>query len=191
MSGNLPFLHYSRLKTFFNATIYKRNLLWGVTQYITCFTIQPINNQRNKMVTESLFTNTFVYSYALKTVFVLLKWWLTFRSTTCGVRCGDQQLRCTHCTYGLFQFGSAASPWNTSYSCWRWRYLFLEAVVELRRKGYAMESDVEEYDLNKGDEQLFLYLELRHTERSCRCISKSVLNHFERHMNEARISSER
>ena len=28
--------------------------------------------------------------------------------------CGDQQLRCTHCTYGLFQFGSATSPWKTT-----------------------------------------------------------------------------
>ena len=64
-----------------------------------------------------------------------------------------------------------------SYSCWRWRYLLLEAVVKLRRKGYAMESDVEENDLDKGDEQLFHYLELCHTEKSCRCISKSVLNH--------------
>ena len=64
-----------------------------------------------------------------------------------------------------------------SYSCWQWRYLLLKAIVELRRKGYAMESDVEENDLDKGDEQLFHYLELRHTERPCRCISKSVLNH--------------
>ena len=82
-----------------------------------------------------------------------------------------------------------------SYSCWRWRYLFLEAVVELRRKGYAMVSNVEKNDLDKGEEQLFHYLELRHTERSCRCIQQSVLNHFaltlERHMNEARTSSER
>ena len=94
MSGNLPFPCYSHLKIFFNATTYTRNLLWGVIQYITCFTIQLINNQRNKMVTKSL--------------------WLTFRSTTCAVRCGDQQLRCTHCTYGLFQFGSAASPCYTT-----------------------------------------------------------------------------
>ena len=53
----------------------------------------------------------------------------------------------------------------------------MEAVVELRRKGYATESDVEENDLDKGDKQLFRYLELRHTERSCQCISKGVLNH--------------
>ena len=103
-----------------------------------------------------------------------MKWLLRFRSTTCVVRCGDQQLRCTHCTYGLFQFVSLV---HHSNSCWRWRYLLLEAVVELRRKGYAIESDVEENDLDKGDEQLFHYLELRHTERSCLYISKSVLNH--------------
>ena len=39
-----------------------------------------------------------------------------------------------------------------SYSCWQWRYLLLEAIVELRRKEYAMESDVVENDLDKGDE---------------------------------------
>ena len=33
------------------------------------------------------------------------------------------------------------------------------------RKGYAMESDVVENDLDKGDKQLFHYLELRHTYR--------------------------
>ena len=31
-----------------------------------------------------------------------------------AVWCGDQQLRFTHCTYGLFPFGIAASSWNTT-----------------------------------------------------------------------------
>ena len=94
MSGNLPFPFYSSLKTFFNATTYTSNLLWGVTQYITCFTIQLINNQRNKMET-IIYHKHFCLELQLKTVFGLFKW-LTFRSTTCTVRCGDQQLRFTH-----------------------------------------------------------------------------------------------
>ena len=110
MSGNLPFPFYSRLKTFFNATTCTSNLLWGVTQYITCFTIQLINNQRNWII----FHKHFCLHLQLKTVFVLFKWWSTFRSTTCTVRCGDQQLCFTHCTYGLLQFGSAESPWNAT-----------------------------------------------------------------------------
>ena len=61
--------------------------------------------------------------------------------------------------------------------------------MELRRKGYAMESDVEENDPDKGDEQLIHYLELRHTERSCRCIQQKCTqpccSSTERHMNEA------
>ena len=113
MSGNLQFLFYSRLKTFFNATTCTSNLLWGVTQYITCFTIQLINNQRNKWKLNH-FHKHFCLQLQLKIIFGLFKWWLTFRSTTCTVRCGDQQLRFTHCTYGLFQFGSAESPWNTT-----------------------------------------------------------------------------
>ena len=121
-----------------------------------------------------------------------MKWWLT----TCAVRCGDQQLRCTHCTCGLFQFGSVASPWNTTViPAGGWRYLFLEAVAELRRKGYAMESDIEENELDKGDEQLFHDLELRHTERSCwcfqqKCTHQPCCSNTERHMNEARTSSD-
>ena len=63
---------------------------------------------------ETIIFHHFCLQLRLKTVFALLKLWLTFRSTTCAVRCGDQQLRCTHCTYGLFQFRSAASPWTTT-----------------------------------------------------------------------------
>ena len=71
-----------------------------------------------------------------------------------------------------------------SYSCWWWRYLLLAAVVELRRKGYAMESDVVENDLDKGDEQLFHYHELRHTEGSC------VLNHVALALKDTRMRLE-
>ena len=82
-----------------------------------------------------------------------------------------------------------------SYSCWRRWYLLLEAIVELWRKGYAMELDVVENDLDKGDEQLFHYLALHHTERSCRCIQQTCTqpccSNTERHVNEARTSSER
>ena len=114
MSGNLPFPCYSRLKTFFNATTHTRNLLWGVTQYITCFTIQYSLITKETKWKLNHFSQTLLFTVTLKNCFCLLKWWLTFRSTTCAVRCGDQLLCCTHCTYGLFQFGSAASPWNTT-----------------------------------------------------------------------------
>ena len=87
------------------------------------------------------------------------------------------KLRCTHCTYGLVQFGSAVFPWNTtvipaggegtSYSKPFWNY---------SERGMRWSRTVEN-DLDKGDEHLFHYLELCHTEKSCRCISKNVLNH--------------
>ena len=58
-----------------------------------------------------------------------------------------------------------------------------------------MVSNVEKNDLDKGEEQLFHYLELRHTERSCRCIQQKCAqlccSNTERHINEARTSSER
>ena len=82
-----------------------------------------------------------------------------------------------------------------SYPWWQWGHLFLEVVVELWWKGYAMESDIVENYLDKGNEQLFLYLELRHTERSCWCIQQKCTqpccSNTERHVNEARTSSER
>ena len=81
-------------------------------QYMTCFTIQLINNKKNW--NWIIFHKHFCLQLPLKTVFCLFKWWLTFRSTTCTVRCGDQQLRFTHCTYGHFQFRSAESPWSTT-----------------------------------------------------------------------------
>ena len=58
-----------------------------------------------------------------------------------------------------------------------------------------MESDVVENDLDKGDEQLFHYLKLRLTEGSCPCIqqkcTQACCSNTERHVNEARTSSER
>ena len=52
-----------------------------------------------------------------------------------------------------------------------------------------------ENDFDKVDEQLFHYLELRHTEGSCRCIQQKCTqprcSNTERHVNDARTSSER
>ena len=135
MSGNLPYPCYSRLKTFFNTTTYTRRYVI----YYYAWHSTSLDLQFNSLITKETkwklnHFSHFCLQLCLKTVFDLLKLWLRFRSTSCAVRCGDQQLRCTHCTYGLFQFGSAASPWNTSYSCWRWRYLLLEAVGQASKQ---------------------------------------------------------
>ena len=68
-------------------------------------------------------------------------------------------------------------------------------VITAKRVLYAMESEVVENDLDKGDEQLFHYLEIRHTEGSCRCIQQKCTHpccsNTVRHVNETRTSSEK
>ena len=147
------------------------------------------------METESFFTNTFV-SVTLKNCFCPFEMMVNIQiHCMCGSMWRPATSLHTLHLRPLPIRECGFSLEHRSYSCWRWRYLFLEAVMELRRKGYAMESGVVENDLDKGGEQLFHYLELRHTERSCRCIQQKCTqpccSNTERRMNEARISSER
>ena len=195
MSRNLPFPCYSCLKHFLTRPLVQ--VIYYEAWHSTSLVLQ-FNSLLTKETKWKLnhFSQTLLFTVTIKNWLCLFKWWLTFRSTKCAVRCDDQQLRCTHFYLRPLPIRECGvSLEHHSYSCWWWRYLFLEAVVELRRKGYAMESDFEENDLHKDKEQLFHYLELRHTERSCRCIQQKCTQPFcsntERHMNEARTSSER
>ena len=195
MSGNLPFPCYSRLKTFLTRPVIH-------VIYYEAWHSTSLVSQFNSLITKETkwklnhFSQTLLFTVTLKNcswsfeIMVKIQihymcgsmWWSATSLHTLYLR----PLPIRECSVPLE---------HHSCSCWRWRYLFLEAVVELRRKGYAMESDVVENDLDKGDKQLFNYLELRHTERSCWCIQQKstqpCCSNTERHMNEARTSSER
>ena len=110
MSGNLPFPFYSRLKTFLTRLLVQviHYEAWHSTSLVLQFNSLITKETKWKL---NYFAQTLLFTVTIKNCF---KWWLTFRSTTCTVRCGDQQLRFTHCTCGLFQFGSAESPWSTT-----------------------------------------------------------------------------
>ena len=82
------------------------------------------------------------------------------------VGCGDQQLSCTHCIYGLFQFGSAASPWNTT-------------VIPAGGEGTSYLKPLWRQKRNTGDEKgvSLRASELRLTKRYSTLITAPVPNH--------------
>ena len=63
------------------------------------------------------------------------------------------------------------------YSCWRWRYLFVEAIVELWRKGYAMEPDVVEKIFIKATSSSSISSSFAIQKDHVGVFSKSLLNH--------------
>ena len=112
MSGNLPFPFYSRLKKFLTRPLVQ--VIYYEALHSTSLVLQ-FNSLTTKETKWKLnhFSQTLLFTVTLKNCFWSFEMMVNIQ-IHCAVRCGDQQLRCTHCTYGLFQFGSAASPWNTT-----------------------------------------------------------------------------
>ena len=151
MSGNLQFPCYSRLKTFLTRplihVIYYEE--WNSTSLVL---------QLNSLITKETkwklnhFSQTLLFTVTLKNCFWPFEMIVNIKI---HYMCGSMWRPATslHTLYlrPLPIRDCGVSFEHHSYFCWRWRYLFLKAVVELRRKGYAKESDVVEYDLDKGE----------------------------------------
>ena len=154
MSGNLPFPCYSRLKKFltrpFINVIYYE--VWHSTSLVLQFNSLITKETKWKL---NHFSQTLLFTVTLKNGFFPFEMIVNIQI---HYMCCSMWLPATslHTLYlwPLPIRECGVSLEHHRYSCWRWRYLFLQAIVELRQKGYAMESNVEKNDL-----------ELRHTER--------------------------
>ena len=150
MSGNLPYLCYSHLKTFFNATTCTSNLIyyaaWNSTSLVLQFNSSITKETKWKL---NHFSQTLLLTVTLKNCFCPFKMMVNIQIHYMR---GSMWRPATslHTLYlrplPIRECGISVE--HHSYSCWRWMYLFLKAIVELWRKGYAMVSNVEKNDFD-------------------------------------------